>query len=133
MAWRRRVREKWPYLIMYLSFLVGGVVAMFYPTNAVLTAMERGLAYAWAGTLASGGALAFVGCVRGGLAGENVGIPLCASANWMFAVAVLTNGASTASIAVAIVFLGVGFGILGRWRDIRALLRTAINTPRPRS
>lgn len=106
---------------MYLFFTVAGIFAFFFPAQAILDPLQGSLVYAWAGFLTAGGALSLISPARNTWSGELLGLPLLATSNVVFGLALLGYGKTAAAIAIGLVFVGFGFGLLGRWFDIRRL------------
>jgi len=123
--WRQRIRLKWPYILMYSFYVVAGVLAFIYPTRAILDALQIYLAYLWSSFLFFGSALSLYGSLRDRISGEIVGLPLLATANAIFGTALLAYGVSPAAYAIGLIFWGVGFGLVGRWFEMKAILKIA--------
>jgi len=123
--WRKRIKAKWPYILMYGFFVVAGVLAFIYPTRAILDALQTYLVYLWSSFLFLGSVLSLYGALRDRYSGEIIGLPLLATANAIFGTALLAYGSSPAAYAIGCIFWGIGFGLLGRWFEMKAILKIA--------
>lgn len=123
MPWRRKWRIKWPYFVMYLFYFVAGILALRFPSQVIMTAMQYGIAYVWASFLLIGGGVSLYGILRDTWTGEIVGIPLAGSANAIFGVALIAYGTSSAAAPVGCIFIGISFGLLGRWIEVRHIAK----------
>lgn len=121
MPWKRHPWMRAAYSTMYLFFTLAGILAFFFPAQAILDAVQSSLVYAWAAFLTAGGGLSLISPTRNTWFGELLGLPLLSTSNVVFGLSLLGYGKTAAAIAIGLVFLGFGFGLLGRWFDIRRL------------
>lgn len=105
----------------YLFFLLAGIVAFFAPAQIVERVLVEVLVYAWASFLIVGGGLCLGGKVRGNWVGEIIGLPLLATANYIFGILLFAESETTAAIAIGGVFLGIGTSLIGRWIELLKL------------
>jgi hypothetical protein len=108
---------------MYLLYLVAGVIACVYPSQVILNAVQTTIAYLWSGFLVVGGGASLYGIVSDVWTGEIVGIPLAGSAQGIFGVALIAYGTTSASAAIGLMFIAVGFGMIGRWIEVRQIAK----------
>lgn len=116
-AIQRAIKKQWYYFGMYLSFLISGVMAGIFPSQAILSIGERASAYAWAVFLIVGSASSLYGIVSDKWTGEAFGVPAVWAASTIFGVALIWAGQSMASVSIGWVFIGLSFGLIGRWRN----------------
>jgi MFS family permease len=113
----RWIRKKWQWIGMYVSFLIAGVFAAFFPTQVILDATAEASAYVWAAFVCFGSALCLYGILADKWTGEVVGIPALSAAMAILGVALVGAAQSGASIAFGWVFVGFSFGLIARWRE----------------
>ncbi len=123
MVFRRRIVEAWPYLGMYLFYLIAGILVTLYPSQVILSAMQSGIAYMWSSFLIVGSLSSLYGILRDTWTGEIVGIPLVGSANAIFGIALIGYGTTTVADGIGCIFLGISFGLVGRWDDKRKVAK----------
>lgn len=107
----------------YALFVVAGIFAFLFPTQAILNALQISLAYAWSGFLFSGGLICMAATLRRSWAGERVGIPLIVASNIIFAIALMFFGQSLASTSVGFLCMGLALDLISRWLDLRKLVQ----------
>lgn len=129
MVWKRRVLAKWPWFVMYVTYLAAGILFAIYPSQAILTALQASIAYVWSAFLIAGSGVSLYGIVRDSWAGEIVGIPLVASSNAIFGVVLIAYGKTSAADAFGSIFIGVSFGLLGRWIETRKIAKISQEPP----
>lgn len=123
MPWRSDKRNRFIYGGMYSLLLVAGAFFAFYPSQAILNALQSGLVYAWSGFLVTGGMSSFYGVARNKWHGEMIGLPLLSAANAIFAVALFLYAQTTPSYGFGLIFMAFSFGCLARWRELRRLVK----------
>lgn len=109
--------------VAYLFLLMGGIVAFFSPSKTIESSLVEILVYGWATFLTLGGFACLIGKLQNNWAGEIIGLPLLAAANYIFGILLLLRGPSTATIAIGGLFLGFGTAFIGRWIELRRLAR----------
>jgi hypothetical protein len=107
----------------YLLLFLGGIVAFLAPSQVVAKPLVTVLVYLWAVFLTAGGALCLGGKIKNNWAGEIIGLPLLAAANYVFGALLMINGVTTAAIAIGGLFLGMGTACIGRWIELRKLAK----------
>lgn len=62
--------------LMYLFFGLGGVVSLFFPYKVILGVANHQTALIWAGLMALGGIISFIGVLKDSWTLEQTGLPL---------------------------------------------------------
>jgi hypothetical protein len=118
----RAARASWS--VAYLFFLLAGIVAFYSPSQIISRTLIEILVYVWAVFLTAGGGLCFGGKIRNNWAGEIIGLPLLSAANYIFGILLLTNGTTSAAIAIGGIFNGIATAFVGRWIELRHLAKS---------
>lgn len=107
----------------YLFFLLSGIVAFFAPSQIIDRELITILVYGWSVFLTVGGGMCLGGKLRGNWTGEMIGLPMLSAANYIFALVLFVAGTSSAAIAVGGIFCGIGTAFVGRWIELRWLIK----------
>jgi hypothetical protein len=93
--------------------------------------------YLWAIFMMVGGVLCLLGSLSDRWIGEYAGLPLVISTVWLYGgilvAAGFTGELSYVRLAIGLLFISFGFKALGRWQDIRDLVRAHGRRVRGRS
>lgn len=125
MTWKQRMRAKWPYVMMYAFYVIAGALTFIYPTQAILDALQSAFIYLWSIFIFGGSSLSLYGSLRDRFSGEVIGLPLLSAGNAIFGTALVGYGKTSAAVAVGLIFWGIACGMIGRWIEMRALVRIA--------
>lgn len=107
----------------YLFFTLAGIVAVFSPSQVILTTLVKLLVYVWCSFLILGGGASLTGKLVGNWAGELIGLPLLSAASYVFGILLLVSGSTWAAIAIGGIFCGIGTAFVGRWIELRTVAK----------
>lgn len=88
------------------------------------------MTFVWAAFLLVGGLLGVWGSLWDRWLGELAGIPLLVSALCVYGTALWVSGRTAVAGAIGSLMWALAFSLLGRWRDVRGLVKAAQPTDR---
>lgn len=130
---RKRVAR----VLAYVLWIAAGILLTASPSDIIADKTSGYVVYLWAIFMMLGGISCFVGAVSDRWLGEYAGLPLVISTLWLYGgiltAAGFTGELSYVRLAIGLLFISFGFKALGRWQDIRDLIKAHGKRVRGRS
>lgn len=120
---RRRVAR----VLAYSLWVIAGILLTASPSEIIAGNTSGYIVYVWAIFMMVGGIFSFIGAATDRWIGEYTGLPLVISTLWLYGgiltVASFTGEFSYVRLAIGLLFVSFGLKALGRWQDIRDLVK----------